>query len=157
MYNNETKDKFIELRLKGHTLAKISEAIGVSKTTLVEWNRDCQQQLRDLRSTELEILHDRILQSYEADFERLHRFQRGVDDLLGNTPKYAFTHDNVVELDQVIRRQIRDLRKDIELFGRITDDARNPVPSFLKSETSTPKVDPIKNPWPPRSNTFSKS
>jgi hypothetical protein len=142
MYNKETKDKFIELRLKGHSLAKISEAIGVAKCTLVEWNRDCQQQLRELRSAELEILHDRILQSYEEDFERLHRFQRGVDQRIGETVEQAFEWHNVIALDKVIRNQVRELRKDIELFGRITKDARNPIPPILKSEISNLKPRP---------------
>ena len=125
MHTNETKDKFLELRLKGHSLAKIAEAIGVSKPTLVQWNRDCQEELRELRSAELEVLHDRILQSYEADFERLHRFQRGVDQKLEEKVHYAFEYDNVIKLDQVIRQQIRELRRDIELFGRITNEAKN--------------------------------
>ena len=127
MHTNETKDKFLELRLKGHSLAKISGTIGVSKPTLVQWNRESQAQLRELRSAELEALHDRILQSYETDFERLQRFQRGVDESLGDKVKFAFNHDNVIKLDQIVRQQIRELRRDIQLFGRITNDAKNPA------------------------------
>jgi hypothetical protein len=125
MHTNETKDKFIELRLKGHSLANISQAIGVSKTTLVEWNRECQQQLRELRSAELEVLHDRILESYEEDFNRLHKFQRGVDNYIGNRPDYLFNRENALKSDKIIRDQIRQMRKDIELFGIITNAAKN--------------------------------
>jgi hypothetical protein len=70
--------------------------------------------------------------------------------MLGEKVHYAFNCDNVIELDRVVRNQIRDLRKDIELFGRITDDARNPIPAALKSEISNLKFDPSKNPWPKR-------
>jgi hypothetical protein len=138
MHTAETKDKFLELRLKGHSLANISQAIGVSKTTLIEWNRESQEQLRQLRSAELEFLHDRILQSYAEDFNRLQKFQRGVDEFLGEKFRRAFDYDDVVKLDQIIRQQIRQMRKDIELFGLITTDARNPSPF-----PPNPKANPV--------------
>lgn len=144
MHTNEIKDKFIELRLKGHSLADIANTIGVSKTTLVDWNRRYQEELRELRSAELEALHDRILHSYAADFARLDRLQRGVDEYLNDKkPSYIFRCDNVLDSDQIIRAQIRQMRKDIELFGRITNDAKNPTPSVSKSETAnTPSLKP---------------
>ncbi len=40
MHTNETKDRFIELRAQGLSLAKIASDLGVSKRTLVDWNHE---------------------------------------------------------------------------------------------------------------------
>jgi transposase-like protein len=127
MHTTETKDKFIELRLKGASLADIAKKIGVSKTTLVDWNQRYADELRALRSAELESLHDRILQSYEADFTRLSRMQENVEKL-AYSDKFCLWMMDAVRGGQIVRKQIRELRKDIASFGRLTNDIKKPTP-----------------------------
>jgi hypothetical protein len=139
MHTNETKDKFIELRLKGTSLADIAKKIGVSKTTLVDWNQRYAEELRAHRSAELESLHDRILQSYEADFTRLSRMQYNVENMAYREDFKLWMMD-AVRGGQIVRKQIRELRKDIASFGRLTNDAKKPTPP-PQPQVPEPKVE----------------
>ena len=57
MYDIDTKGKFLELRAKGWSLARITKRLKVAQRTLVDWNREEQEQIRSLRAIELEALH----------------------------------------------------------------------------------------------------
>ena len=59
MKDNETKERFLELRAKGLPLAKIAAEIKVSKTTLVNWEGDLKEQIDNLRAMELEAMYDK--------------------------------------------------------------------------------------------------
>jgi hypothetical protein len=60
MKDNKTKARFIELRGQGLPLKSIiADELGVSKTTLVNWERDLKEQIDKVRAMELEVLYDR--------------------------------------------------------------------------------------------------
>jgi len=59
MKDNKTKDRFIELRAQGLPFVKIAAEIGVSKTTLVNWEREFEEEIDNLRAVELEALYDK--------------------------------------------------------------------------------------------------
>jgi hypothetical protein len=46
MYDNDTKNEFIELRAKGWSPSRISDQLKVSQRTLVDWNRQEREQIR---------------------------------------------------------------------------------------------------------------
>jgi transcriptional regulator with XRE-family HTH domain len=69
MKDNETKNRFIELRAHGLPLAKIADEIGVSKTTLVNWAQELQEEIDNLRSVELEALYDKYYLSARRKVE----------------------------------------------------------------------------------------
>ena len=48
MKNHDNKEKFIELRALGLSFDKISLEIGVSKPTLIKWNRECSKEVANL-------------------------------------------------------------------------------------------------------------
>jgi transcriptional regulator with XRE-family HTH domain len=48
----------MELRGQGLPLKRIADEIGVSKTTLVNWEQDLKEQIDNLRAMELEALYD---------------------------------------------------------------------------------------------------
>jgi transcriptional regulator with XRE-family HTH domain len=49
----------MELRAQGLPLAKIATEIGVSKTTLISWDREFKEEIDNLRAVELEALYDK--------------------------------------------------------------------------------------------------
>jgi transcriptional regulator with XRE-family HTH domain len=59
MKDNKTKARFIELRGQGLPLKSIADELGVSKTTLVNWEQDLKEQVDNVRAMELEVLYDR--------------------------------------------------------------------------------------------------
>jgi transcriptional regulator with XRE-family HTH domain len=67
--DNETKARFIELRGKGPPLKRIADEIGVSKTILVNWERDFKEQIDNLRAMELEALYDKYFLSVRKKVE----------------------------------------------------------------------------------------
>jgi hypothetical protein len=73
MHSTDTNGKFLELRAKGWSLARIATRIGVSKRTLVSWQHQHRQELRLLRAVELEALQEKILASHKAELTRLAR------------------------------------------------------------------------------------
>jgi len=54
--NIEEQAKFIELRGKGMSFQKIAEEIGVSKPTLIKWNGELLEQVKEAQYMELENL-----------------------------------------------------------------------------------------------------
>ena len=54
----EQKHRFVELRAKGHSYARIAKELGVSKGTLVNWNAELKTEIAQARSIELEALQE---------------------------------------------------------------------------------------------------
>ena len=54
----EQKSKFILLRAKGNSYARIAEEIGVSKGTLVNWNAELEAEIAQARSVELYAFYE---------------------------------------------------------------------------------------------------
>ena len=60
MKNNETKTRFIELRAHGLPLREIAAKIKVSKTTLINWERDFREEIDNFRAIELEAMYNKF-------------------------------------------------------------------------------------------------
>jgi len=69
MKDIETKERFIELRGQGLPLAKIAAEINVSKTTLINWERDFREEIDNQRAVELEALYDKYYLSVRKKVE----------------------------------------------------------------------------------------
>jgi len=59
MKDTQTKEHFMELRAHGLPLAKIADEIDVSKTTLINWDKEFKEEIDNLRAMELEALYDK--------------------------------------------------------------------------------------------------
>ena len=69
MKNNETKDRFIELRSQGLPFAKIAAELNVSKTALINWEHDFKEEIDNLRAIELEAMYDKYYLSVRKKVE----------------------------------------------------------------------------------------
>lgn len=78
MKDNETKQKFIELRAKGLSFDKISNELNVSKQTLINWQSEFVEEIDNLKSMELEALYE---QFYLQKQDRIERFGKLLDRL----------------------------------------------------------------------------
>ena len=67
----ETRSRFLELRARGWSLKRIAGEIGVSKPTLIAWQRQVRHEIQDLKSVELEAIQEKILASHEEELGRL--------------------------------------------------------------------------------------
>src|SRR6478672_616645 len=71
MKDQQTVQKFIELRSRGISFARIAEQLGVAKSTLILWSREHQHLIQNLRSIEWEDFVDRTLASKQERFKTL--------------------------------------------------------------------------------------
>ena len=69
MKDNDTKARFIELRGRRPPLKSIAYEIGVSKTTLVNWEQDLKKQVDNLRAIALEAMYDKYYRSIRKKVE----------------------------------------------------------------------------------------
>lgn len=69
MKNQETKERFIELRAKGLSYAKIAEELHTSKQTLIDWGAEFKEEIANLRAVSLEALQEQFLLSKEKRLE----------------------------------------------------------------------------------------
>lgn len=54
----ETKEKFIELRAKGWSFDKIAKELGKAKQTLINWSKELEDEIANLKALELEALYE---------------------------------------------------------------------------------------------------
>jgi len=53
----ETKERFIQLRAKGYSFDKIAKELGKAKQTLIDWSKELQDEIANLKAMELEALY----------------------------------------------------------------------------------------------------
>ena len=65
----ETKNKFIELRAKGFSFDKIAKQLGKAKQTLIDWNKEFNQEILNLKALEIELLNEKYFLTKEKRIE----------------------------------------------------------------------------------------
>jgi len=84
MKTQEVKEKFVELRARDWSFAKIAEELEVSKPTLIEWARELDQEISNLKAIELETLQEKYYlqkaQKIELYGEQLKKIKAALDE-----------------------------------------------------------------------------
>ena len=107
MYTVENQEKFIALRAQGWTLGHIGTELGISKRTLIDWNREFAESVQSLRVIELELLKEKGAPSRQETVARLTRLQEDIaDELASRTLKY-------IDTEKLFRLSV-DLRHEID-------------------------------------------
>ena len=72
------KEKFIELRAKGLSFDKIVGILGKSKQTLIDWSKELEEEIGNLKAVEIEALYEKFfllkqnrIQAYGELLQRL--------------------------------------------------------------------------------------
>ena len=98
MKDQETRERFIELRAKGLSFDKISKELRMSKQTLINWSKKLQEEIANLKAIELEILQEKYYLSREKRIklfgEKLKTLKDELDkrNLEELSTKELFTH-----------------------------------------------------------------
>lgn len=61
MFDDSTKEKFIELRSTGMSYGRIAKEIDVAKSTLIKWNKDFEEEISKRQDENLNELRDEYL------------------------------------------------------------------------------------------------
>jgi hypothetical protein len=88
MKTTEQKEKFVELRAKSWSFKKIAEKLNISKPTLVEWSKELNQEIANMKAIELEALQEKYFlqkkQKIELYGEQLEKIKKELDTRLEN-------------------------------------------------------------------------
>ena len=108
MKDQETMQKFIELRSQGWTYTRLMAELNVSKPTLINWSRKFQFQIQNLRAIELEALANKWLCSVTDRVNGLgQQLQKVEAELAGREVKELSTTQLYV-LARQLRRQLQE-------------------------------------------------
>lgn len=66
----ETKERFIEMRAKGYSFEKIAKELGKAKQTLIDWSKDLQDEIANVKALELEALYEKHYLLKEAKIQK---------------------------------------------------------------------------------------
>ena len=137
-----TKERFIELRAKGWSFDKIAKELGKAKQTLIDWSKELQDEIANLKALELEaiyesyyLLKENRLQTFggllnKIKDEVLSRDLTEVptDKLLELLLKYnAQIKEEIVEPIYKSSQEIKEERQDRELLEELTTIQSEPL------------------------------
>jgi transposase len=107
MKDQETQQKFVDLRARGRSFARIAEELQVSKRTLIEWSRKFQFEIRNQRAIELEALRERYLATREEQARQLGERLREVEAELATRKVSELSTPRLFALSESLRRQLQ--------------------------------------------------
>jgi len=116
MHSTDTKSKFLELRAKDWSLARISKQLDVSVRTLVEWNRQHRDELRTLRAVEIEALQEKLLATHEHQLTTLVTQLKCLDEQIAVQKLEFVETKDLYRIAASVRAQVRQLMIPIESF-----------------------------------------
>ena len=106
MHDEQTVQRFIELRSQGWPFARIATELNVSKPTLINWSRKDQFQIQNLRAVELEAVADHWLSSVSDRLNSLGEQLHKIETELGTRDIKALSTPQLYAVARNLRRQI---------------------------------------------------
>jgi hypothetical protein len=106
MKDQETVQKFIELRSKGVSFARIAEQLGAAKSTLILWSREHQHLIQNLRAIEWEDFVDHTLASKQVRLHALSEQLRRLDAELARRDLGSVPTPRLQSMAEQLRRRL---------------------------------------------------
>src|SRR5580765_4405275 len=106
MKDQETVQKFIELRSRGVSFARIAEQLGDAKSTLILWSREHQHLIQNLRAIEWEEFVDKTLASKHERLKVVSEQLRRLDDELARRDVGSIPTPRLLSMAEQLRRRL---------------------------------------------------
>ena len=106
MKDQQTVQQFIELRARGISFAKIAAQLGVAKSTLVNWSREHQHLIQNLRAIDWEEFLDQTLASKQERLKNLAEQLRRIETELAQRDLSAIPTPRLQTMAEQLRRRI---------------------------------------------------
>ena len=106
MKDQETVQKFIEVRAQGWSFVRIAAQLGVAKSTLTEWSRKFRFDIHNRRALVLDDLQDRILGTVQSRVVSLAEKLGKVENELRQRDLKQLSTSQLYSLAASLRRQI---------------------------------------------------
>jgi len=114
----EQKARFIHLRARGHSYARIAKELGVSKGTLVNWSTELEAQIAEARSVELEALQEEYYLLKEGRIRLLGEQLKAIQTEIGKRDLSEVRTEKLMELEL---RYFEELRGEYVKTGQRTE------------------------------------
>ena len=121
MHDEQTVQRFIELRSQGWPFARIATELNVSKPTLINWSRKHQFQIQNLRAVELEALADKWLSSVSDRLNSLGEQLRKVETELATRDVKALSTPQLYSMARNLRRQIQQTAGPVQFTSPVRE------------------------------------
>jgi len=121
MHDEQTGQRFIELRSQGWPFARIATELKVSKPTLINWSRKHQFQIQNLRAVELEAVADQWLSSVSDRLNSLGRQLHKVEAELATRDIKALSTPQLYAIARNLRRQIQQTAGPVQFTSPVRD------------------------------------
>ena len=131
----QTKERFIELRAKGWSFDKIAKELGKAKQTLIDWSKELETEIANLKALELEALYEKhyllkenrlrtfgaMISKIKKEIESRDLSDVPTDKLLDLLLKYENqVRDEVVEPIYKSSQELKEEREDKDLLEELT-------------------------------------
>ena len=121
MHDEQTVQRFIELRSQGWPFARIATELNVSKPTLINWSRKHQFQIQNLRAIELEALANQWLSSVSDRLNSLGEQLRKVEAELATRDIKALSTSQLCTMARNLRRQIQQTAGPVQFTSPVRE------------------------------------
>jgi hypothetical protein len=137
METSATKEKFIELRAQGLSFDKIAGELHKSKQTLIDWSKELEEEIANLKAVELEALYEKyfllkqnrlqtfgeILKRLRAELETRELANVPTDKLLDLVGKYGtLLKDEFVEPRFQTSGEITEAKQERRTLEALTEN-----------------------------------
>lgn len=138
----ETKERFIELRAKGWSFDKIAKELDRAKQTLINWSKELEDEIANLKALELEALYEKhyllkenrietfgaMLTKIKKEVESRDLSDVPTDKLLDLFLKYnSQIKEEIIEPIYKSSQEIKEERQDRELLEELTTLQSEPL------------------------------
>lgn len=104
----ETKERFIELRAKGWSFDKIAKELGKAKQTLIDWSKELEDEIANLKALELEALYEKHYLLKENRIETFGVLLRKLKDEVMSRDLSDVPTDKLLELLLKYNSQVKE-------------------------------------------------
>ncbi len=108
MKSQEQKREFIRLRAEGKSLRAIEAEIGVSKSSLSEWEKELRADIERLRAETLEELYSSYGMAKEARIRRIGDTLRRIDSALDEVDLSALPPEKLLDYKLKYQAALKD-------------------------------------------------
>ena len=104
----ETKERFIELRAKGWSFDKIAKKLGKAKQTLINWSKELEDEIANLKALKLEALYEKHYLLKENRIETFGVLLRKLKDEIMSRDLSDVPTDKLLDLLLKYENQLKD-------------------------------------------------
>ena len=121
MKDEQTVQRFVELRASGWTYARIMTEINITKPTCIAWSRKHQFQIQNLKAIEMETLSEKWLASVADRGNTLGSQLQQVETELATRKLSDLSTQQLILLSRLLRREIERATGQVQFTSPVRD------------------------------------